>query len=406
MKPSPSAIRHILLVGGLLLIAINLRPAITAVAPLAERLQAEGVSRQVVGLMTTVPLILFSVVGLWSGWLGGRIGFARALGLGLFLLGIGGLIRSAHPGELDSPGWLMPGTLLIGAGIAIGNVLLPGVVKSRFPEHVGLMTSLYSTAINLGAGLGIGFAVPIANRFAGGTSAGLAMWGGVALISLLVWLPEMLKRPAVRPPVHPLAGVFALAKKRRAWQVAAHMGLTSAVFYSAVAWLPTVLLTRGMTESVAGWWVAAMQVVGCAASLAVPTMAAKGRSQSGWAAACALTTSFSLIGILFLPPPMTGPAVLALGLGLNGSFGMALLLIAMRSRDADTAASMSSKAQSIGYLFAAPGPWFIGWLSGATGRWDIAFGVVAVGAALIALAGVYAGREGTCSLGGDGQNQD
>jgi len=398
VNQSPSFLRNSLLIGGLLLIAINLRPAITAVAPLAERLQAEGVSLQVVGLMTTLPLILFSVVGLWSGWLGGRIGFARALGLALFLLGIGSLVRSARPGELASLAWLMPGTLLIGAGIAIGNVLLPGVVKSRFPDHVGLMTSLYSTAMNLGAGLGIGFAVPIANRFSGGTATGLAMWGWVGLISLVIWLPQMLKAPAARAGTHPLAGVFAMMKQKRAWQVAAHMGLTSAVFYSAVAWLPTVLLSRGMTESSAGWWVAAMQVVGCAASLTVPTLAAKRRSQGGWAAACGLTTGLSLIGILFLPTSWTGPAVLVLGLGLNGQFGMALLLIAMRSRDGNTAASMSSMAQSLGYLFAAPGPWFIGWLSVATGRWDITFGVVAAGAALTALAGVFGGREGTCSL--------
>ncbi len=398
--------RHVLLIGGLLLIALNLRPAITAVAPLAERLQAEGVSRQVVGLMTTLPLILFSVVGLWSGWLGGRIGFARALGLGLLLLSAGSLIRSAHPGELATLGWLMPGTLLIGAGIAIGNVLLPSVVKSRYPDHVGLMTSLYSTAMNLGAGLGIGFALPVANRFSGGTAAGLAVWGGVALISLLVWLPEMLNRPAARPKMHPLAGVFAMTKQKRAWQVAAHMGLTSAVFYSAVAWLPTVLLTRGMTESAAGWWVAAMQVVGCAASLTVPTLAARLKSQSGWAAACALLTGISLIGILFLPPPLIGPVVLALGLGLNGTFGMALLLIAMRSRDADTAASMSSMAQSLGYMFAAPGPWFIGWISVTSGRWDVAFGVIVIGAALTALAGVFAGKSGICSLGDEGQIQN
>jgi len=398
VKLSSSAVSKILLVGGLLLIAINLRPSITAVAPLAERLQEEGVGRQVVGLMTTVPLILFSVIGLWSGWLGGRIGFARALGLGLFLLGIGSLIRSGHRGEIASLAWLMPGTLLIGAGIAIGNVLLPGVVKRRFPDQVGLLTSLYSTAINLGAGLGIGLAVPIANRFSGGTSTGLAVWGGLGLISLLIWMPEMLKPPAAHARARPLAGVWAMAKRRRAWQVAAHMGLTSAVFYSAVAWLPTVLLTRGMTESSAGWWVATMQVIGCFASLTVPTLAARARSQSAWAAMCGLTTALSLIGILFLPLSLTGAAVLALGLGLNGQFGMALLLIALRSRDADTAAGMSSMAQSFGYLFAAPGPWFIGWLSGATARWDIAFGVVAAGAALTALAGVFAGREGTCHL--------
>ena len=388
--------QHVLLIAGLIMVAMNLRPAITAVAPLAERMHLDGMSRQAIGSLTTIPLILFGLVGLWAGWIGGRIGFARSLGLGLLVLAAGCVIRSLP--DADSGIWRLMGTILIGAGIALGNVLLPGIVKSRYPNHIGPLTSLYSTALNLGAAFGIAFAVPLADHLPGGWRASLATWGVIAFVSLLIWSPQMRPTPAARPPVHPLAGIFAIAKFGRAWQIMVHMGLQSMVFYSSVAWLPTVLQTRGMAETEAAGWVAAMQVLGCVASLAVPTLAGRRRSQAGWATGCALTSAFSIVGILLLPAPWTGFAVLTLGLGLNASFGLSLLLIAVRSHDADTAASLSSMAQAGGYLLAAPGPWLIGWISAAMGNWTLAYGVIALMAVGTSFFGYWSGRSGTLSL--------
>ncbi len=268
MKLPTTRWQHILLVGSILLIALNLRPAVTVLSPLAERMRADGLSREVIGAMTTLPLILFGVAGLWAGWIGGRWGLARSLGAGLLLIAAGCLLRSMS--DIDSQFWRFAGTILIGAGIALGNVLLPGLVKSRYPDKVGLLTSLYSTAMNLGAALGIAVAVPLADRLTGGWNASIAAWGLFAFATALFWIPQMLPRPTVRRPVHPLAGVITLARRKRAWQVAIFMGLQSSVFYSAVAWLPTVLQVRGMTENQAAGWVTGMQVLGCGASLLVP----------------------------------------------------------------------------------------------------------------------------------------
>jgi len=392
MNPPIAAWKNALLIGGLLLIAVNLRPAITGIAPLVGRMQAGGVDLQTIGLETTIPLVLFGVAGFFVGAMGGRIGFARALGLGLVILSLGCFIRSSEWSGTNFEKLL--GSFLIGCGIAFGNVLLPGLVKSRFPNHVGLMTSLYSTAMNLGGTLGIALAVPLAISLSGGWNASLSAWGFAALIPLVIWIPQMVQKPTVRRLTNPFEGIIQLLKKARAWQVTAQMGLQSLLFYSSVAWLPTMLQLRGMSESQSYGWPTAMQICGCVASLIVPTLAGRARSQSFWAVACAGMTFLGICGILWFPLAWIGAATIVLGLGLNAGFSMSLLLIALRSRDAETAGNLSSMAQAIGYLSAAPFPWLIGWLHTATDSWTVAYGFLLMPAAGLAIAGRLAGRAG------------
>lgn len=388
--------QHFILISGIMLVALNLRSAVTVVGPLAERMHQEGLNRESIGALTSIPLVLFGFAGLWAGWIGGRIGFARTLGYGLLILSLGCFLRSV-PDE-GAGIWRFVGTILIGTGIALGNVLLPSVVKSRYPAHIGPLTSLYSTALNLGAAFGIALAVPLADRLSGGWQASLASWGVVAFVSFLLWAPQMRHTPAVRPRSSPLASVSVLARQKRAWQITIHMGLQSMTFYSSVAWLPTVLQSRGLDETDAAQWVAAMQVLGCVASFIVPTLAGRQKAQSGWVVGCALTSAVSLIGILWLPALWVGVAVLTLGLGLNASFGLSLLLIAVRSHDTDTSASLSSMAQAGGYLLAAPGPMLIGWVQTVTDSWIFSFGAIAILAILTAGFGYLAGRGGTLQL--------
>ncbi|MDF1741045.1 MAG: MFS transporter [Verrucomicrobiales bacterium] len=384
--------RHVLLISGLLLIAVNLRPAITGIAPLAERMQGDGLSAQAVGMQTTIPLVLFGLAGLFVGALGNRFGFARALGAGLVILSAGCFLR---PWDFTGTGLeRIVGSILIGIGIAFGNVLLPGLVKSRFPNHVGSMTSLYSTAMNLGAMFGIALAVPLANSLSGGWRGSLNAWGFTALIPLLIWLPQLLQKPRVHTEGNPFAGIIKLLRSARAWQVTALMGLQSLLFYSSVAWLPTILQVRGMSEAAASAWPAAMQLSGCAASIIIPTLAGRARSQTGWTVACAAMSVLGIAGILWLPLFWVGGATILMGLGLNAGFGVCLLLIALRSSSAETAGYLSSMAQTVGYLVAAPFPWFISWLSTTTDSWMIGYGFLLIPAVFVGVAGALAGRSG------------
>ncbi len=383
---------NVLLISGLILIALNLRPAITGIGPLAERMQADGLSAEVVGMQTTIPLVLFGLAGLFVGAIGNRFGFARALGAGLVILSAGCFLR-----PWNFSGWgleRIAGSILIGAGIAFGNVLLPGLVKSRFPNHIGSMTSLYSTAMNLGAMFGLALAVPLANSLAGGWRGSLNVWGFAALIPLLIWLPQLLQKPTIRTTGNPFTGIIKLLRSARAWQVTALMGLQSLLFYSSVAWLPTILQVRGMSETAASGWAATMQLCGCAASLIIPTLAGRARSQSGWTVFCAALTVFGIVGILWLPLPWVGWSTILMGLGLNAGFGLCLLLIALRSSSAEVAGYLSSMAQTVGYLVAAPFPWLISWLSTTTDSWMIGYGFLIIPGIFVGVAGALAGRAG------------
>ena len=392
VNPSPPLWRNALLLTGLIAIAVNLRPSITAIGPLAERMNADGVRVQIIGLLTTAPLIMFGLAGIFVGVIGGRFGFARALGFGLVLLTLGCFVRSWSPGGSDAG--RIVGSILLGTGIAFGNVLLPGIVKRRFPDQMGLMTSLYSTAMNIGGTLGIAWAVPVAAYLGGGWNASLGAWGYAAMIPLLLWIPQVIQKPLPRQPGNPFAGILQLLARKRAWQVTAQMGLQSLLFYSSVAWLPTMLQLRGMSESASYGWPTAMQICGCVASLIIPTLAGRSNSQSRWLVACSLMTLSGICGILWFPLAGVGAATILLGLGLNAGFSMSLLIIAMRSQDPETAGNLSSMAQSIGYLAAAPFPWFIGWLHTATDSWTIAYGFLVIPATAIILAGYLAGRPG------------
>lgn len=388
--------QHVLLILGIIFVSLNLRPAITSLSPLAERLNAEGISREVIGLLSTVPLILFGVAGLWAGWIGGRLGLARALGWGLFVLAVGCFLRSFA--GMEAPFWLWTGTAMIGAGIAMGNVLMPSLVKSRYPDQVGLLTSIYSTALNFGAAIGIAVSVPIADFSQGSWRISLSTWGLLSLFSLVIWIPQLKKAPTKRAFSTPFSGIKILSKKARAWQVAFFMGIQSTIFYSSMMWLPTVLQWRGMSEGGAATWATSLQILGCGASLLIPTLAARSRSQSFWIVLCGVFAVVGLIGILWFPLAWVGIGALLLGFGLNSSFGLALLIIAMRSKNHETAAALSSMAQALGYLIAAPGPWFVGFLSQTSGMWFAAYGFVLVLSVINVGVGGLAGREGEMDL--------
>ncbi|MBD5779576.1 MFS transporter [Pelagicoccus sp. NFK12] len=385
---------HVFLVGGLLLIGTNLRPAITGIAPLVDRMIADGVDVETIGLQSTLPLLLFGGASVLAGAVGSWLGFARALALGLVVLAAGCFIRTWGLAGDGGVAARVGGPLLVGMGIAFGNVLLPGVVKSRYPDRLGVMTSLYSTAMNVGAALGFALAVPMAETFAGGWSASLGFWGLAALSPLVLWIPQVLRKPKAREYTNPFRPLAQLARNVRAWQVTAFMGMQSLLFYASSAWLPIVLQERGMGESASYTWPTVMQLCGCVASLTLPTWAGRLRSQSWVAAGCGALTALSICGILWLPLGWVGGATICLGLGLNAGFGVVLLLIALRSWDANTAGYLSAMAQTIGYSLAAPFPWFVGWLSESSGSWHIAFGFLVLPAIGVMVAGWLGGKPG------------
>ncbi|MFC4947793.1 CynX/NimT family MFS transporter [Pseudonocardia sp. GCM10023141] len=369
----------------IVLVAINLRPAVVAVAPLlAEIRVVEGLSGVTAGLLTALPVFCFGLFAPVAPVLARRIGIERALFIALVLLVAGFATRL-----LPSLVALFAGTVLVGAAIAMGNVLLPSLIKRDFSHRTGLMTGIYTMAISAGGGLAAGLTVPVAQAAGLDWRLALGAWGIVALGALLCWLPQL------RGAGHRIgAGASQVAALRRdpiAWQVTAFMGLQSMSYYGLAAWLPAVFVARGFDAAAAGWLLSIASFTGIAGAMAAPTIATRFRQQSAVVAGVTALSALGLLMVLVIPgAEIVGTVVL--GVGQGGCLGVALTLMALRAPDAAHAAQLSGMAQSVGYMVAAAGPFAVGALHDLSGGWTVPLVVVLVMFAPQAVVGALAGR--------------
>ena len=383
-KPSP--LRAGLLVAGIVIAGANLRAALTAVGPLVREIRADtGISSGAAGLLTTLPLLCFAALALPAPALARRFGLRRVLTGGLLLLAAGIALRSA-PGVVA----LFAGTTLLGLAIAVGNVLLPSLVKHEFPAYTGLLMGVYITVMNSGAALGAGVSVPLAQQGFGWRGA-LGVWALPALVAALVWF-YLLRGDRPMSPVA-VTSRGSLWRSPLAWQVTLFMGLQSVVFYASIAWLPEILQSGGLSAAQAGWMVSLMQFVGIPAALFAPILAGRRPAQRGLLATAALLSGAGILGLLLSGGALTILWVSLLGLGQGASISLALTLFALRTTDAAGAAALSGMAQSAGYLLAAAGPFLFGVLHDLTQSWSLPLALLFTVTVALLFAGLGAGRD-------------
>ncbi len=260
-----------------MLLAANLRPALTGVAPLIGQIRTDtGISNGVAGLLTTLPLLAFGLLSPVAPRLARRFGMERTVLAGLLVLAAGIVLRSA--GAVWA---LFLGTAILGAAIVIGNVLLPGLVKREFPERAGLMTSVYSTALGISAALAAGISVPTTRLTGAGWRTSLALWAFPALAAAVAWLPQLRYGDRSANASVGTPGVGGLWRSSLAWQVTLFMGLQSLSYYVALTWLPEILREEGMSAARAGWMLALSQAVAILTMFLAPVIASRRPSQRG-----------------------------------------------------------------------------------------------------------------------------
>lgn len=370
----------------IVLVAANLRPAVVAVAPVLSEIQAaEQLSATAAGILTALPVLCFGLLAPLAPPLARRVGIERALFAALVLLIVGFLVRSS--GSLTA---LFAGTALLGTAIAIGNVLLPSLIKRDFAHRTGMMTGLYTMAIATGGALAAGVTLPIAHATGLGWPGGLASWALFALVALLCWLPHV--RRAGRPARLGDVRVGGLWRDAVAWQVTIYMGLQSLGYFAITAWLPALLVERGYDPVVAGWLLSLSTVAGIAGAAIAPVLATRGPRQRAVAVGITSIAAIGLLGLL-LPVGVELVAVLLLGFAQSAALGLALTLVAVRAPDAAHAAQLSSMAQSAGYVLAAAGPFVMGALRDVTGGWTVPLVLLIALLTVQGTAGVLAGRE-------------
>lgn len=320
------------------------------------------------GFLTTLPILALGIFSVLTVLLTRRFGTGVTMAFALLLLTAGTFLRIIP----FNPA-LFIGTGILGIGIALGNVLLPGIIKEQFTQSAGLLTGIYSAILALGASVASGISVPLSEGAGLGWRMSLGVWGFLSLFTFLVWLPQMKKG---RPPVQKTSFIESLQKLGKtplAWNISIFMGFQSLTFYVLAAWLPEILIERGMEASRAGWLVAAMQAVGMIGSLILPAWASNRKRQQFPVVVIIVLELTALGGIMTSSLDLMLFWVCILGFSTGASFGMALLFIVLRTKTIDTANSLSGMAQSIGYTIAATGPVIFGALYDFSSNWQIPF---------------------------------
>lgn len=384
--PSGSRSATVLLGLSLMLIAFNLRPLFSSLSALLPDVLAKTALSSVgAGYLTTLPVLCLGVFAPLAPRLAERIGPERTLLTVLVVLMTGTALRSVGNIEI-----LFFGSATAGAAIAMGNVLLPSVVKRDFAGQPGLMTGLYTMALCGGAASGAALTLPIAHAFNGSWQVGLGIWAVPAALVALIWAPQAWRTRVTAG--HARRKVIGLWGDPLAWQVTCFMGLQSALAYCVMGWMAPILRDRGLDGIEAGWVTSASIMVQVVTCLLVPTLSLRLRNQKWINALLGLTAAISLTGMLFAPLSTLWLWAIAQGIGQGGLFAMAMTVIVLRSPDSHVAAHLSGMAQGIGYVLAAFGPLLVGVLHSATGSYRAAAWLfIALGFA-VALSGWGAGR--------------
>ncbi|WP_374705491.1 CynX/NimT family MFS transporter [Streptomyces sp. AJS327] len=438
-----------LVVIGLVLAALNLRPAISGLGPLlAEVRDGLGMNGTVAGLLTSVPPLCFAVFGPLAPRLARRWGPAAVVLAGMAAITLGLALRPLANGTVT----FLAASALALAGIAVGNVLMPVVVKRWFPDRVGAMTGLYSMALAVGTSLAAAVTVPMTQALGGSWRVGLATWAFLALGALVPWAAILGGRagrapapdggrdragetegrtagespaavlgsrpdaanaagrattsddPRSGPAADPRAGApegseagaagagVRIARSPTAWALGVFFGLQASAAYITMGWLPQIFRDAGVPASSAGLMLAVTMGTGIPLSFVLPKVAVRMRHQGPLVIALSTCGLASYAGLWFAPGAGSWLWAILLGVS-NCTFPLVLTLIGMRARTADGVVKLSAFAQSTGYLISVPGPLLVGALHDASGGWRVPL-VLMTGLMLTQMAvGVLAGRD-------------
>lgn len=379
-----------LMLAGIVALSFNLRPAAVSVGPLlAEVRDAVGLSAGGAGLLTSLPVLAFSGFGALTPRLAGRLGIHRTtlLAVVAVTVGLGGRALVSEP----LPFLLLSAVAL--AGMAAANVLLPSLVKLHYPDKVGRVTAIYTSAMAIGLTGALLLTVPIADAF-GSWRWGLGGWAVLGLVAALPWI-RLWGRDDARPVTpHGTVTVSQVARTRLGLAMAAFFGVQSMQAYVAFGWYAQVWRDAGYSPAAAGALVALLAAVSIPLSLVIPSLAANRRDQSsvGYTLIACYPVGFTML--LVAPFALAIPAALFIGAG-SCVFPLALTLIGLRSRTPESTAALSSFSQAGGYLLAALGPFGFGWLHAVTGGWQVPLTAMLALVIPLALLMGYVGRPRT-----------
>ncbi|UUU21011.1 CynX/NimT family MFS transporter [Streptomyces sp. DSM 40750] len=390
-----------LMVLGIVLTALNLRPAITSLGALLEEVRdGLGMSGSVAGLLTSVPPLCFAVFGVTAPRLARRFGPAAVVCAGMAAIATGLLLRPYAGG---TAGFLAASALAL-MGIAVSNILMPVIVKRWFPDRVGSMTGLYSMALALGTSSAAAVTVPMTEALGGSWRTGLAAWALLAVAAAVPWLLFVRDRGARsterrgsvrgggRAPARAEGPALRITRSRTAWALAVFFGLQATAAYITMGWMPQIFRDAGVPAGTAGLLLAVTMVMGVPLAFVIPRLATRLPHQGPIVAALGVCGLLGYGGLHLAPADGAWAWALLIGIA-NCSFPLALTLVGMRARTGAGVVKLSAFAQSTGYLISIPGPLLVGVLYQHSGGWGLPLALMAALMLPQIAAGVLAGRD-------------
>ncbi|MDT4935089.1 MAG: transporter, family, cyanate transporter [Pseudonocardiales bacterium] len=361
-----------------------MRTAVTSVGAVLDDLQSGlHATSGVAGLITTLPVMCFALIGSLAPRLSHRWGAHQLIVAALVLMTIGLLLRAV----VDSIWLFLLFSVLALSGGAISNVLLPSLVKRHFPDRIGRMTAVYTTALAVGTTATAGLTVPI-GELGGGWRAGLGSWALLSAVAVLPWLPTIRHD---RPDPDTPRGLPAnrLVRSRTAWILTIFFAFQSFQAYVAFGWFFKFMHAHGVSSGSAGWMVAVLSALGIPVSMIAPSVAPR---YHRWVIGV-LGASYLVAYLGLAAAPVGGAWVWMVFTGIgSGMFPLALTLIGLRARSAETTAALAAFVQTIGYVVAGTGPLLFGVLYGLTNSWALPLGLLFVALALAVGSGWLACR--------------
>lgn len=371
----------------IVLLALNMRGSLVSYSPLIASLcQVFDVSLSQFSFLTSLPLFCFGIIALCVPYLH-KYSTKTIVLVALLCVTLGCTLRA-----LPSYAMALAGTVSVGAGIAVLNVLLPGIVRDWFSRHIESMMGLYSVSIGMSATIGAFIAVPMVDA-THIWNAPLMVWAVLGAVTVICWVLVYAYRQKM-----PRTGLLkqkttrvSLWKSPIAWSVTLTMGLQSLLFYTLVAWLPAILMDAGYTKLYAGNMLTIINAVSIPSAYILPRLATLRQSQSWLAPILALCYGVCYLGFCLAPQGFTVLWAVIGGFTVGASLSYALFVMVLRVSSLSQVIALSAMAQSIGYLIAAVGPSLIGLLYEASGAWTLPLIVILV---IVCLLFVFAFRAG------------
>lgn len=376
----------VLVLVAILLLSTNLRPAAVSVGPVLDEIRAAlHMGPASAGLLTSLPVLSFALFGALAPGAARRLGPHRVTFLALVAVVVGLAGRSV----VDHEASFLALSLVATAGMAMANVLIPSLVRLHFPDRIGLLTGLYTTALAVGLTGSFLLTVPVADAF-GGWRYGIGAWAVLAAVAAVPWLALVRRDHALEAPVRDV-GFADIARTRLGWAMTLFFGLQSLMAYAVFGWFATLWRDAGFGAGTASALVGIVAAVSIPLSFVLPQAVARPGDQRWVLMLVIACYPVAYLGLVWDPDGLAVLWALVLGTGLT-TFPIVLTYIGLRTRTAGATAALSGWTQSTGYLMAALGPFGVGVLHEATGGWTAVLVVLTVLTVPLALVALYVGR--------------